>query len=859
MDDTARTEYPSMLGSLQPTQAVHVLTERVKRINKINGEIAEWLQERRKVEEQYVLSLRKLLQFKVPNAQSELGVFQAPWDKILQAVDATAQSHHQLAANIDRDVEAPLRAFGTKPEMQDMIATSGNLASMARDLDEAQKKVETLGKKGTKGNAQKLEAALSKLNSSTQQWDSSAPFIFESLQALDEQRVNQLRDLLTQYQTHESDQAQRSQATAAETLASMLEISTELEIASFQERATAGRPRLEKRPSTRQTSHTAGGHSQSQSLAPPNHSQMADDTTSERSVPVEHRPPPPPEPRQETKQDGKTESKLRSRIGTMLGRRRQSVHSGFGSLSPGKSGSFGRTGSSHGRPGLSPRTSSSNLGEANNRLSMLPESPSAPSSQPNPPQTIRESDEQSPHEGTNGVAETTGQAALSRTSSAAVNGADTVDVSDVPPPPGPPPSQLRETENKDAEGFTVPPPATDPISQAQREAAEDNEQMFKLNIQSSPIQEEDPEESQAAITNVASTLGKMSAPTRKMGTVRGRRDVRNTIYVPAPPGRDLTNENPFPSSPPLVSQTSRPSAVATLASEASIAATSDTQSIRSANSLSSLAHQKHPEMTGPGLNSSIIETVTASFEDGVVKSAKISGEIAFSYHGDSDAPESESIRINNFPNLEVIGPNRIFVHNVSPEQPDQFTLNLSHLNKTATAFTYRVHDIAGSDAPSLAEHAPLLLRPVKVSGPVTLHNVVFVVTYEGARASGAQTKPSGTHLKEKQLVYWRLPELTLTSEVHKIVCRIVGAENGEPKPGHVEARWEYTPAEGTALGSGISVSRLEESKGKGKDVAATEDDPFADEELNSPALPADQRWVDVPLARKVVSGRYEAK
>lgn len=248
-----------------------------------------------------------------PRADRTASVFQAPWDKILQAVDATAQSHHQLAANIDRDVEAPLRAFGTKPEMQEMIATSGNLSGMARDLDEAQKKVETLGKKGTKGNAQKLEAALSKLNSSTQQWDSSAPFIFESLQALDEQRVNQLRDLLTQYQTHESDQAQRSQATAAETLASMLEISTELEIASFQERATAGRPRLEKRPSTRQTSHTAAGQGQSQSLAPPNHSQIADDTTSERSVPVEHRPPPPPEPKQETKQEGKTGMRSRTR------------------------------------------------------------------------------------------------------------------------------------------------------------------------------------------------------------------------------------------------------------------------------------------------------------------------------------------------------------------------------------------------------------------------------------------------------------------------------------------------------------------------------------------------------------------
>ncbi|KAM0325916.1 hypothetical protein ACHAQA_007219 [Verticillium albo-atrum] len=799
-----------------PTQAVHVLTERVKRINRINGEIADWLQERRKVEEQYVMSLRKLLQFKTPNSQSELGVFQAPWDKILQSIDATAQSHHQLASSIDRDVEAPLRAFQAKNEMQNMIATSGNLAAMARDLDDSQKKVEALSRKGTKGNAQKLDAATAKLDTSTQQWDSQAPFIFESLQALDEQRVNQLRDLLTQYQTHESDKAQRSLATATQTLASMLEISTELEIASFQERAIAGKPKLEKRPSTRQASHLSA----SQSLAPPNHSHVPDDTTSERSVPVESRPP--PEPRQEAKPEGKTES--------------------------------------------------------NKRLSMLPETPNLPNPT-NPPQTISESGERPTHEGTNGVADASGHAALSRTSSVAVNGGDFVDVSDVPPPPGPPPSQLQETDNKDAEGFTVPPPATDPISQAQREAAEDNEQIFKLNIQSSPIQEEDPEESKAAMTNVASTLGKMSAPSRKMGTVRGRRDVRNTIYVPAPPGPDLTNENPFPTSPPLSSQPSRPSAVATLASEASIAATSDTQSIRSANSLSSLAHLKHPEMTGPGLNSSIIETVSARFEDGIAKSVKISGEIAFSYHAGSDEKESENIRINNFPNLEVIGPNRIFVHNVSPEQPDQFNLNLSHLNKTATAFTYRVHDTSASDAPALSEHAPLLLHPAwkpqgdklglllqyslnpaaKVSGPVTLHNVVFVVTYEGARASGAQTKPTGTHLKEKQIVYWRLPELTLTSEVQKIVCRIIGAENAEPKPGHVEARWEYNPADGAALGSGISVSRLEESKGKGKEVATGEDDPFADDGLNSPALPPDQRWVEVPLAKKVVSGRYEAK
>lgn len=246
-------------------------------------------------------------------------------------------------------------------------------------------------------------------------------------------------------------------------------------------------------------------------------------------------------------------------------------------------------------------------------------------------------------------------------------------------------------------------------------------------------------------------------------------------------------------------------------------------------------------------------------------------------NNDRKEKERETIRVNNFPNLEAIGPNRIFVHNVSPDRPDEFSLDLSHLhNKTSPAFTYRVH-IPGGDSASLAEHAPLLLRPAwkpqgdklglllqyslnpafRVSGPITLHNVVFVATYEGARASGVQTKPSGTHLKDRHLVYWRLGDVTLTSEPQKIVCRIVGAENAEPKPGHVEARWEYSPPEGAVVGSGISISALAESKGKEKEKEEA-DDPFADEGLASPDLPDAQRWVDVSLVRKMVGGKYDA-
>lgn len=591
------------------------------------------------------------------------------------------------------------------------------------------------------------------------------------------------------------------------------------------------------------------------------------------------------------------------------GRRRQSVHSGFGHLSPQKGGGipFGRLGSSHGRLGsshgrsLSPRTSSSNLNQESARLSSLAETPDR-ASQDEPP--VRDTSSQ--HWQTNGVA--TGS--LVDTSTPA---ATETDIDKVPPPPGPPPSrQGQDTASKDAEGFTIRAPMDDPISEAQREAAaEEADRLFKLNIQNKPVEDEDPDAKQAALSNVANSL-KMGPATRRSATVRGRRDVRNTIYVP--PATSTISENhaeagmtPITGSSPLTSSSfSRPPVVQALASEASVAGTSDTQSVRSGNSLSSVVHAKHPDMSSPGLNASIIETVSVVFEDGAVKSASIAGEVAFVNNASDDAGKSKScvrvlisppfrplttwclaheiIRINNFPRLERIGPNRIFVHNASPDQPDEFSLDLSHLSRTSVAFSYRVFSEA-SETPTLAAHAPLLLKPAwklqgdklglllqyqlnpsfSLASPVTLHNVVFVASYDG-RASGAQTKPSGTHLKDKHIVYWRLGDVTLTGDTQKIVCRIVGAEGVTPTPGHVEARWEYAASAGEALGSGISISRLVDDKGKGKETeVAAEDDPFADQSQQqqppaSPAQPAEsQRWADVPLQRKLVSGKYEGK
>lgn len=198
----------------------------------------------------------------MPNGASELGVFQPSWDKILRSTDAGAASHQLFAQRVDKDVEQALRGFQNRKEIQNMQTMSTNLATMARELDDAKEKSEKLSKKGGKASALKVDTATARLESASSQWESQAPFILETLQALDEQRCNHLRDVLTQLQTHQVDQADRLRAAANDALGTILEADTASEIDNFANRVTGGRARVgprtpvERTPASRQSTST---------------------------------------------------------------------------------------------------------------------------------------------------------------------------------------------------------------------------------------------------------------------------------------------------------------------------------------------------------------------------------------------------------------------------------------------------------------------------------------------------------------------------------------------------------------------------------------------------------------------------
>lgn len=163
----------------------------------------------------------------------------------------------------------------------------GNLTAMSKEIDAAQKKTDRLKEKGSRAAASKVANASAELESATLQWDSQAPFVFEQLQAVDEGRLNHLRDLLTQYQTHEVDQVQRSKTAAEDCLNVILNVQTADEIRTFAARSITGRPRIERQrsrqalsASTTSASNTVASSMLAPPATPPHH---GDDGSSQKS------------------------------------------------------------------------------------------------------------------------------------------------------------------------------------------------------------------------------------------------------------------------------------------------------------------------------------------------------------------------------------------------------------------------------------------------------------------------------------------------------------------------------------------------------------------------------------------------
>lgn len=390
------------------------------------------------------------------------------------------------------------------------------------------------------------------------------------------------------------------------------------------------------------------------------------------------------------------------------------------------------------------------------------------------------------------------------------------------------------------------------------------------------------------------------------GSMRGRRDVRNTVFVPnpeaAPPddGASAAADIRYLPTPDEGSARAAGAAVAAVsyadyANASPIKAPaitseertiSDTTSLHSGQSLGTLVH--HPEMHEQGLNSSIVETVSTWFSGGTVSESFVVGEIALVYNASEVTADAETIRVENFHVLEKIAPNPSFVSAAGSEKgkekapsedgAGQYSVALSPIMRPTpvVAFKYQLH----VDPANMSAYTPVLFTPawqiqdgqasvivmytlnpafvlsaadmVPTNTSITLKNVSVSIALDpsadAGKATGAMMAPqNGAAFKRKQgLVLWRLPELVVSSGQQKLLARFVTA-GPQARPGHVEAKWELP---------GVTASRLGISSLRGVERLNDATDPFADDGTAAASLA--RKWSEVPTVRRLISGRYSA-
>ena len=311
-------------------------------------------------------------------------------------------------------------------------------------------------------------------------------------------------------------------------------------------------------------------------------------------------------------------------------------------------------------------------------------------------------------------------------------------------------------------------------------------------------------------------------------------------------------------------------------------ADSDSQSIQSGRSsvMGGDALSKHAEMSQQGLNVSMVETISAWFEQGSVTRAVVIGEMALAHNAGSfpNTSSTESIRIDNFAALEKVAPNPAFISQQG-SQGGEYSIDISSLSRAPQiGFKYQVH----VDAANFASYAPINLAPMwrieptqtsvilsyslnpaiasTLSSPIHLNNVTISISLDtsdasAGRATACQSKPAGTFSRERGTITWRLGSVTLTpgAPAEKLLARF--STEGQGRQGKVEVRWEIASAP-ESLGSGLGVSVLE----SGGSTASASADPFADEDASAAngMNEGAGSWRQVRAARKLVSGTYQA-
>ena len=246
---------------------------------------------------------------------------------------------------------------------------------------------------------------------------------------------------------------------------------------------------------------------------------------------------------------------------------------------------------------------------------------------------------------------------------------------------------------------------------------------------------------------------------------------------------------------------------------------SDTGSIASAFSVQSSngtgaqirANPQHPAFNQPGLSTSIIEVVNATFTDNEPTKMNIVGEIAFAYQQLSDHnPEQLEIGVSGLSRMSKVAPNRAFVSS-SPGDKERFSLDLTSLAHTIVGIKYLKAPTSASD---MLAACPLRLKVMakvdqrqadimivlSVEEYLIFRNMAIALSLSGANILNCQTKPLGTYNRDRMQVVWRLDDDTASlnpGQDLRLLARL--SCEGKINVKSADARWQLIDASKSPL------------------------------------------------------------
>lgn len=650
----------------------------------LNDEVAEWLKERIRVEELYANELNKLSKRGLGSSSSNLGTLAEAWTEIVNGLHENSRASEAYARRLRSDIESAIRNYSSKStQWADLRTTHEGLSALAKQFNES----EAALRKAKRKSQAKSGSAHSHLNEVQSQWESQAPMAFEQFEGLDEARLVMLKDALTRYQTLELDKAQSATKAAERCLNALLAFEPQEELNSFVANLVA-----QGEPAATPSSRTPTGEpglvgsipppSSNGTFAPPNNTNNIRRSTTDSLYDTSQRLAP---PRSFTTAEDSSSikskdggAKLRSKVGSIFrsskskGKKKEKEKEEERERDRDREIKQQREFDRH-------RVAQQQYQQPPARASTMPEV-KRQSLKPAPPPSRK------------------------------LNG----------PSPEAPESvgELAPSETAPKDDFFANGDTGSPIS------GSFNEPSLKVNIRNEVIAEEDGDDDNVALSQLAT---KLRARNTQSSRTRGRRDIQSKLFtgieasdvenqhtaeraaagVPAtstegniqPPVQLMSQLQGFtgdtsaasigsvgsvpsanqltaqtPSSPP--SAATQPFAVPSSPQQPAPVGVSSPGSheVQSLNSLKSSTTGgsvpvKHPELPSTtGLASTIVEIVNCTLKDGVPVESSVGGEVALGYNEGANeiTPSYTYVRVNNTSSIEKIASNPAFVQAVSP-------------------------------------------------------------------------------------------------------------------------------------------------------------------------------------------------